>query len=137
MKLTIMSVLAGSALLLVFVAFAVTSVLSRSDDARQQRRWPRDRPQQQERLAVCRPPAGQHWPRSRSTTTSCKPPCTTATASCWRATVAAPAGRAGRADELPAPQADDAPRSERSGLPWAPALRVYRVLRSGDEAPAW
>jgi uncharacterized membrane protein affecting hemolysin expression len=61
MKLTIMSVLsAGSALLLVFVAFAATSVLSRSDDARQQqRRWPRNRPQQQERLAVCRPQAGQ------------------------------------------------------------------------------
>jgi len=37
MKLTIMSVLsAGSALLLVFVAFAATSIISRSDDARQQ-----------------------------------------------------------------------------------------------------
>jgi hypothetical protein len=45
---------------------------------------------------------------------------------------ACPPGRPRR--RLPAPQADDAPRSERSGLPWAPALRVYRVLRSGDEA---
>ena len=36
-KLTIMSVLStGSALLLVFVAFAATSVLSHSEDARQQ-----------------------------------------------------------------------------------------------------
>jgi signal transduction histidine kinase/CheY-like chemotaxis protein len=139
MKLTIMSVLsAGSALLLVVIAFAANSVLSRSDDARQQLTalagvighssrtslLYADRQQAAETLATLAleedilqaalyDGSGKLLARYLSPRL--------------------PAGLAGP-DALPAPQADQAPSSERSGLPWAPALRVYRVLRNGDEA---
>ena len=139
MKLTIMSVLsAGSALLLLFVAFAATSVLSRSDDARQQLSALAGVIGHSSRTALLyadRTQAGQALATLALEDDILQAALYDASGKLLARYLSPrlPAGQAGP-DELPAPQADDAPRSERSGLPWAPALRVYRVLRSGDEA---
>jgi signal transduction histidine kinase/DNA-binding response OmpR family regulator len=139
MKLTIMSVLsAGSALLLVFVAFAATSVLSRSDDARQQLTVLAGVIGHSSQTALLY--ADRHQAGQVLATLALDDDILQAALYDGSGKLLArhlsprlPADQAGP-DTLPAPQADDAPRSERSGLPWAPSLRVYRVLRNGDEA---
>jgi len=139
MKLTIMSVLsAGSALLLVFVAFAATSVLSRSDDARQQLTALAGMIGHSSRSALLY--ADRQQAGATLATLALEDDILQAALYDSNGKLLArylsprlPADQAGP-DELPAPQAGQAPRSERSGLPWAPALRVYRVLRNGDEA---
>ncbi|MRX09001.1 HAMP domain-containing protein, partial [Pseudoduganella sp. FT25W] len=138
-KLTIMSVLStGSALLLVFVAFAATSVLSHSEDARQQLSslagvigsnsktalLYADRRQASQTLATLAveqdilqaalyDSAGKLLARYT--------------------TPRLPQGQNGP-DELNAPVIATDVTTERSGPPWAPALRVYRVLRQDDDA---
>jgi signal transduction histidine kinase/CheY-like chemotaxis protein/HPt (histidine-containing phosphotransfer) domain-containing protein len=138
-KLTIMSVLStGSALLLVFIAFATTAVLSHSEDARQQLSslagvigsnsraalMFADRQQAQQTLAtlaveddILQAVLYDSDGRLLARYSAPRLP----------AEMAAP-------DQLAAlPRGADV-YSERSGLPWAPALRVYRVLRDGDAA---
>jgi signal transduction histidine kinase/CheY-like chemotaxis protein len=138
-KLTIMSVLStGSALLLVFIAFAATAVLSHSEDARQQLSslagvigsnsraalMFADRQQAQQTLATLA--AEDDILQAVLYDNDGK----------LLARYSAPRLPADQAapDQLAAlPRGADV-YSERSGLPWVPALRVYRVLRDGDAA---
>jgi signal transduction histidine kinase/DNA-binding response OmpR family regulator len=139
MKLTIMSVLsAGSALLLILVAFAATSVLSRSDDARQQLTVLAGVIGHSSKTALLY--ADRHQAGQVLATLALDDDILQAALYDGSGKLLArylsprlPADQAGP-DTLPAPLADDPARSERSGLPWAPSLRVYRVLRNGDEA---
>jgi signal transduction histidine kinase/DNA-binding response OmpR family regulator len=139
MKLTIMSVLsAGSALLLILVAFAATSVLSRSDDARQQLTVLAGVIGHSSKTALLY--ADSHQAGQVLATLALDDDILQAALYDGSGKLLArylsprlPADQAGP-DTLPAPLADDPARSERSGLPWAPSLRVYRVLRNGDEA---
>ncbi|RZT11417.1 Signal transduction histidine kinase [Duganella sp. CF402] len=139
MKLTIMSVLsAGSALLLVLVAFAATSALSRSDDARQQLTVLAGVIGHSSKTALLY--ADRHQAGQVLATLALDDDILQAALYDGSGKLLArylsprlPADQAGP-DALPAPQADDAARSEPSGLPWAPSLRVYHVLRNGDDA---
>ncbi|MYM23709.1 response regulator [Duganella sp. FT135W] len=124
MKLTIMSVLsAGSALLLVFVAFAAASVLSRSDDAQQQ-------------LTVLAGVVGNSGALAALAAED-----DILQAALYdrdgklQARYLSPRLPSGQAvpDTLAMPGATEV-RSERSGTPWAPALRVYRILDNGSVA---
>ena len=136
-KLTMMSVLStGGALLLVFIAFAITSVLSHSEDARQQlsslagvignssRAALRsgDRQQAAQMLsplaleqdilqAALYDQDGQLLAR-------------------YAAPALPPEQAAPQALDLSAAMPDM--HSERSGQPWSPAMRVYRTLRSQE-----
>jgi signal transduction histidine kinase/CheY-like chemotaxis protein/HPt (histidine-containing phosphotransfer) domain-containing protein len=138
-KLTIMSVLStGSALLLVFIAFAVTAVLSHSEDARQQ-------------LSSLAGVIGSNSRTALMFADRQQASQTLATLAVeddiLQATLYGNDGRLlARYASPRLPQEQLAPDrlavtdgaadvySERSGRPWAPALRVYRVLRDGDAA---
>jgi signal transduction histidine kinase/DNA-binding response OmpR family regulator len=137
-KLTIMSVLStGSALLLVFVAFAATSVLSHSEDARKQ-------------LASLAGVVGNNSKSALLYADSKQATLTLSTLAVEDDILQAalydsdgkllarylsprlPAEQAGP-DELSAAAGAVDVHTERSGPPWAPAMRVYRVLREGDD----
>ncbi|MYM68264.1 response regulator [Pseudoduganella sp. FT55W] len=140
MKLTIMSVLStGSALLLVFVAFAATSVLSHTDDARQQLSalagiighgsktalLYADRQQAAQTLATLALnkdilQAALYDSEGKLLARYLSP-----------RLPSEQAGPEALAAQDVAARADL--RSERSGPPWSPALRVYRVLHHGDD----
>jgi signal transduction histidine kinase/DNA-binding response OmpR family regulator/HPt (histidine-containing phosphotransfer) domain-containing protein len=140
MKLTIMSVLStGSALLLVFVVYAATSVRSHNEDARQQ-------------LSVLAAILGDSSKTALLYADRKQAGQTLATLALGEDILQAalydgdgklltrylsprlPSNQAGP-DALTAQDiaATADQRSERSGLPWAPALRVYRVLHHGDD----
>ncbi|NYE61112.1 signal transduction histidine kinase/CheY-like chemotaxis protein [Duganella sp. 1224] len=137
-KLTIMSVVStGSALLLVFIAFAATAVLSHSEDARQQ-------------LSSLAGVIGSNSQAALRYADRQQAGQTLATLAVeddilqaalydsdgkLLARYAAPRLRAGQAapDEVNAAASAADVLAEPSGPPWAPALRVYRVLREGDQ----
>ncbi len=138
-KLTIMSVLStGSALLLVFIAFAATAVLSHSEDARQQLSSLAGVIGSNSRAALMF--ADRQQAQQTLATLAAEDDILQAVLydSDGRllARYSAPRLPAGQAapDQLAALPRGAAVYSERSGLPWAPALRVYRVLRDGDAA---
>ena len=137
-KLTIISVLStGSALMLVFIAFAATSILSRTDDERKQLATlagvignnsvtalqGADGRQAEQLLATLAvedeiqqaalyDSAGKLLARYTSTTLS---------------------GVQDAPEQLPEPQAQQEVRTFHSGPPWAPAMRLLRPVRSNDE----
>ena len=136
-KLTIISVLStGSALLLVFIAFAATSVLSHTDDERQQ-------------LSSLAGVIGDNSKAALLTADRAQAERTLATLAVEDDILQAalydgdgkllaryvaaglPPGRAAP-DVLDA--GGDYPRTERSGPPWAPAMRVHRAVRAGGKA---
>jgi signal transduction histidine kinase/DNA-binding response OmpR family regulator len=136
-RLTIISALStGSALMLVFIAFAVTSVLSHTDDERQQLSTLAgvignnsrtallyaDRKQAEQTLATL---AVESDILQAALYGSDGRLLARYVAAALPREQAAPA-------ELPAEGADL--RTESSGPPWAPAMRVYRAVRSDDAA---
>jgi signal transduction histidine kinase/DNA-binding response OmpR family regulator len=136
-KLTIISVLStGSALMLVLIAFAVTSVLSHTDDERQQLSslagvignnsktalLYADRKQAEQTLATL---AVEDDILQAALYDSDGKLLASYVATALSPAQAAPA-------ELPATAAAGF-GTERSGPPWAPAMRVYRAVRSSDE----
>jgi len=137
-KLTIISVLStGSALMLVFIAFAATSILSRTDDERKQLSTlagvignnsvtalqAADRKQAEQMLATLAvedeieqaalyDSTGKLLARYKSATLP---------------------GAQDAPEQLPQPQASREISTVRSGPPWAPAMRLLRPVRSNDE----
>ncbi|NVM78955.1 signal transduction histidine kinase/CheY-like chemotaxis protein [Duganella sp. SG902] len=138
-KLTIMSVLStGSALLLVFVAFAATSVLSHSEDARQQLSSLAAVVGNNSRTALLY--ADRQQAGRTLATLAMEDDILQAALYDSEGKLLArylsprlPPGQAGP-EALSAPAGAADLYAERSGPPWAPAMRVYRVLREGDEA---
>jgi len=137
-KLTIMSVLStGSALLLVLVAFAATSVLSHSEDARQQLSSLAGVIGANSRTALMY--ADHQQGEQTLATLAVEEDILQAALYGSDGKLLArylsprlPEAQAG-ADVLIAPPGTADVYAERSGPPWAPALRVYRVLRDGDD----
>ncbi|MYM74834.1 response regulator [Duganella sp. FT134W] len=138
-KLTIMSVLStGSALLLVFVAFAATAVLSHSEDARQQLSSLAGVIGSNSRTALLY--ADRHQAEQTLATLAVEHDIVQAALYSSDGKLLArytaprlPQNQAGP-DELGDSATAADVRSERSGPPWSPALRVYRVLRDGEAA---
>ncbi|WP_343731426.1 response regulator [Duganella sp.] len=138
-KLTIMSVLStGSALLLVFVAFAATSVLSHSDDARQQLSSLAGVIGNNSKTALLY--ADRRQAAQTLSTLAMEDDILQAALYDSEGTLLArylsphlPPGQSGP-EALTATGAAADLYTERSGLPWAPAMRVYRIVREGDEA---
>ncbi|MHA4870485.1 response regulator [Duganella sp. PWIR1] len=141
-KLTMMSVLStGGALLLVFATFATTSVLSHNDDARQQLSSLAGVIGNNSRTALLY--ADRKQAAQMLATLAVEQDILQAALYDSDGTLLArylapglPPEQAGP-DALTPPAAiataDDADvRTEHSGKPWAPAMRVYRVLRHGD-----
>jgi two-component system sensor histidine kinase/response regulator len=137
-KLTIISVLStGSALMLVFIAFATTSVLSHTDDERQQLSalagvignnsktalLYADRKQAEQTLATLAVEDDILQAALYSAD---------GTLLARYAAAALPPGQAAP-DQLPAADIAADLHTERSGQLWAPAMRVYRPVRGGDE----
>jgi signal transduction histidine kinase/CheY-like chemotaxis protein/HPt (histidine-containing phosphotransfer) domain-containing protein len=138
-KLTIMSVVStGSALLLVFVAFAATAVLSHSEDSRQQLSSLAGVVGSNSRTALLY--VDRHQAEQTLATLAVEEDILQAALYDSDGKLLArytaprlPQSQAGP-DELNASASANTAdvSSERSGPPWAPALRVYRVLREGE-----
>ncbi|MTV41714.1 hybrid sensor histidine kinase/response regulator [Duganella radicis] len=137
-KLTLMSVLStGSALLLVFVVFAATSVLSHSEEARQQLSSLAAVLGNNSKTALLyadRKQAGQTLASLAAEDDILQAALYDSEGQLLARYLSPrlPSGQAGP-DTLTAPLDAAEVHSERSGLPWAPALRVYRVLRHGGD----
>jgi signal transduction histidine kinase/CheY-like chemotaxis protein/HPt (histidine-containing phosphotransfer) domain-containing protein len=138
-KLTIMSVVStGSALLLVFVAFAATAVLSHSEDSRQQLSSLAGVIGSNSRTALLY--VDRHQAEQTLATLAVEEDILQAALYDSDGKLLArytsprlPQKQTGP-DELSASVSAADVSSERSGPPWAPALRVYRVLRDGETA---
>ncbi|MRW94522.1 response regulator [Duganella sp. FT80W] len=137
-KLTIMSVLStGSALLLVFVAFAATSVLSHTEDAKQQLSSLAGVVGNNSRAAL--QSADRQQARQTLATLAAEEDILQAALydgdGRLLARYASPRLPSTRnaPDQLGATATVTNVHAERSGPPWAPALRVYRLLHDGDE----
>ncbi|WP_373991296.1 response regulator [Duganella sp. BuS-21] len=141
-KLTMMSVLStGSALLLVFATFATTSVLSHNDDARQQLSSLAGVIGNNSRTALLY--ADRKQAAQTLATLAVEQDILQAALYSSDGTLLAhylapglPPEQAGPAALAP-PATTSSPdaaevRTERSGKPWAPAMRIHRVLRHGD-----